>query len=464
MAVVQPLKPTLQSWAHDHRGVSVSRVINMYHETGDTKTPSTLIGCPGLKLFATVGDGPIRGMGMLDGVLYVVSAECLFSVSSMAVVTTIGNIPGTTRVSMASNGAQLCIVSGNKGFVYTFSTDTLVEITDVDFPGATTVVFLDGYGIFSKPDSGQFFISSTYDFTAFDALEFATAESSPDNIVALVADHRELFIFGEATTEVYYNNGNADFPFGPLGRATLEHGVVGKDAVAKLDNTIYFVAEDGLVYRLGGGFSPQSVSTYYIEQLIAATSDKASLALRTHTWKGHKFLTLFGDDFTVCYDVNSNKWHDRKSYQSDTWDYGDIIAAYDNVIVSHATNNTICTMDDSVFDENGLAMTRTLITGHSHADRNQVDYKAIELDMETGVGLTTGQGSDPQVMMRFSDDGGNQWSNEHWRDIGKKGEYDTRVIWRSMGRAPQRVLWFAVSDPVDVVIHGVYVNASPVAF
>jgi hypothetical protein len=79
---------------------------------------------------------------------------------------------------------------------------------------------------------------------------------------------------------------------------------------------------------------------------------------------------------------------------------------------------------------------------------------------EPGVGLATGQGADPQAMLRWSNDGGATWSNENWRSIGKGGEYRARAIWRSLGRARDRVYELTVTDPVKRVIVGMELKAS----
>lgn len=85
---------------------------------------------------------------------------------------------------------------------------------------------------------------------------------------------------------------------------------------------------------------------------------------------------------------------------------------------------------------------------HLCAEQKQVTYHEFELDMEVGVGATTGLGIEPQVMLRWSDDGGISWSHEHWLTAGQIGAYETRMVWRRLGRARDRIFEITMSDPV----------------
>ena len=87
----------------------------------------------------------------------------------------------------------------------------------------------------------------------------------------------------------------------------------------------------------------------------------------------------------------------------------------------------------------------------------------LYLDFATGVGLTTGQGSDPQVMLRWSDDGGDTWSNEHWRSLGKTGAKKTRVHWNRLGQFGDkgRIFELTKSDPVEFSLLGAHADLNP---
>ena len=220
------LRISLDGGTNRSPSLSAENLVNMYAEKApsDSRTPVLLLGAPGLKLFATAGAGPCRGLHEMAGVLYAVSGPILYSISASGSVTSIGAVPGSDLVDMSDNGAQMIIVTNPDAYVYDRSAGTLTQVTDPDFPGASSVDFLDGYFIFTQPRSGEFFISALEDGTSYDALDFATAESNPDNLVRAWVDHREILLFGQLTMEPWYDSGGADFPFDRIPQAITERG------------------------------------------------------------------------------------------------------------------------------------------------------------------------------------------------------------------------------------------------
>jgi hypothetical protein len=200
----------------------------------------------------------------MSGVRYSVNGTSLYNVETEA---SLGTIAGSGLVSMADDGVQLVIVNGAQGYVYTVS-GGLVEITDPDFPGATSVDYLDSYFLFSEPNSGIFFISAINDATDLDALDFASAESNPDHLKRVFVDHREVALFGSETVEYWSNTGNADFPFERIAGAINEKGLRGVFTVTRTDNSIYWVDRDGVVRRQDAGYSPLRISTHAVEESL----------------------------------------------------------------------------------------------------------------------------------------------------------------------------------------------------
>ena len=130
-------------------------------------------------------------------------------------------------------------------------------------------------------------------------------------------------------------------------------------------------------------------------------------------------------------------------------------------------NSNVYALDLDDFSDNNeiqkwLRSWRALPTGANNLKRSA--QQSLQLDLETGVGLNLGQGSDPQVMLRWSDDGGHTWSNEHWVSIGKIGEYYRRAIWRRLGmtlKIRDRVYEISGTDPVKIAIVGAELIVSP---
>ena len=218
--------------------LSAQRLINLYAEKSpqDAKMPVVLYGTPGLSLFASVGDGPIRGLHNFNGTLAAVSGDTFYTIDSAGSGTSRGSVEGKGEwAPMASSDTELVVVSNDKGWVWNGT--TLTQITDGDFLTPRDVTFQDGYHIFSEKDSNTFFISELRDATSYVATDFALAEGDADDIVAVISDHRELWVFGEQTIEVYYNSGNADFPFERVSGVFIERGCAARHSVAAEDNT-----------------------------------------------------------------------------------------------------------------------------------------------------------------------------------------------------------------------------------
>jgi hypothetical protein len=437
------------------------RLVNMYV----TASPQGAIGSgyiegiPGTILRGTAGDGPIRGMRRMAGALYVVSSTLLYSVNSAFTATSLGTIEGTGRVWMADNGTQLCIVVGAKGYIYTVA-GGLVEITDTDFPGADTVAYLDGYFIYNSPSTGQFFISNLYDGTIYDATDFASAESYPDPLLAVFVDHRELFLFGDETVEVWFNSGAADFPFERAQGASIEKGVGAVDSIAKVDNSVFWLDHQGVVRRLAQGYTPLRISTHSVEYDISRGNWESAYAY-TYTQEGHEFysLTVPGAG-TYVYDASTGEWHERNSFGLLHHRMGFYVYCYGRHLVGDTINGRIYELDFDTETENGEVILAEMIFPQlrvEDADRFRVNE--FQLDMEVGVGLTTGQGSAPLAMLQTSRDGGRTWgNNEMTASLGAIGEYETRVRWNRLGQFRSFTPRVRISDPVQRAVYTAYVS------
>ena len=249
-----------------------ARMVNLFPEIipEGAKEPAFLNRAPGLRLLQTVGTGPIRGMWEFGGNGYVVSRDKLYKVSgSNYAVTLLGTVSGTSgAVSMSDNGTQLFVACNGPGYIYNAKTNVFQPITDGDYPGAVTVGYLDGYFVFNEPNSQKIWITELLDGTSVDPLDFASAEGSPDGVVGTIISHRELWVFGTNSVEVWYNAGNADFPLQRIQGAFNEIGCAAPYSIAKMDNGIFWLGQDargqGIVYR-ANGYTGQRISTHAVE-------------------------------------------------------------------------------------------------------------------------------------------------------------------------------------------------------
>ena len=446
--------------------VTAQTRVNMYLELvpDKDKTQAVAYGTPGLTLFTDLGDTPFRCLHSYGDYVYGVHRGTFYQISNAGVATSKGTLlTATGRCGIENNGLQIMVVDGTYGYTYTIATDTFAQITDADFPGAATVAFNDGYFIVNEPDSGRFFLSALYDGTSWDALDFATAESNPDNLVSVVADHGELIPLGDISTEFWSNTGSVDFPYTRMTGAAVEWGLAARWSVAKFDNSLIWLAKNRMgevqVTRLTG-YQPQRVSTFDLENIINGYSSVSDATGFSYLHNGHPFyqINFPTDGESWLYDGASNAWSKMISHGM-TRHRAEIATYFLNrTIVSDNSNGRLYNIDGDVYTENGEEIVSEITTKHVSNNLSRVIIHALQVDLEAGIGLTTGQGSDPQIMLQMSKDGGHTWGAERWRSMGKIGEYKTRAIWYRMGQSRDFVFRLRISDPVKRVILGAYIS------
>ena len=473
------MKTPILGQAYVARSVNAAdnRMVNLFAEAipNEGKEAGFLNRAPGLTLTVTVGTGPVRGLWSFNNFMYAVSGNTLYKISSAYAATSLGTIAGTGQVSMSDNGTQLFIAANGPSYIYNSSTNVFEQITDPDFPGAVTVSYLDGYFVFNEPNSQKVWVTSLLDGTQVDPLDFASAEGSPDGLVAVLVNNREAWLFGTNSIEVWYDAGTPDFPLARIQGASNEIGCAAAFSVAKLDNSVFWLGKDargqGIVYR-NSGYSGVRASNHAIEWQIQQYGDISNAIAYTYQQDGHSFyvLTFPTVQKTWVYDVATQSWHERAG-----WSNGNFVryrpncqAAFNNyVFLGDYENGNLYVYNLEVYADNGqiqkwLRSWRPIPSGQNNLRRTA--QHSLQLDCETGVGINIGQGSDPEVMLRWSDDGGHTWSNEHWSKMGQIGQYGRRVFWRRLGmtmKLRDRVYEVSGTDPVKIVIVGAELLLSP---
>lgn len=451
------------------------RTVNLYAETsesGSSRSPIALIGTPGLRLWTTLAGDGVRGcIRFSETVSIIIVGTNVWKVTSGAVATLLGAVlPGDPVCSLASNGSLVMMVTGSTdGYFIDPVAETVTQITDPDFLGGVRVDFLDGYFVWDIPDSQRFQITQLYG-TAIDALDYASAEGSPDGLVGLIVDHRELWLYGTNSTEVWFNAGGADFPLQRIQGAYLEVGCAAANSIAKMDNTVYWLATDdrgsGTIQR-AAGYTPQRVSNHAVEFAISGYGDISDAVAYTYAQEGHSHYVISfpSAGATWCLDISTGLWHERPYRLSD----GTLTRHRSNcqmnfageTLVGDWETGDIYALDLDTYTDNGAAIERIRACPHIANDGNYTFFHSLELFMQTGVGLPSGQGENPQVMLSWSDDGGYSWSNELFATVGAIGERHTRVQWRRLGKSRDRVFKVAISDPIKVVFTGASLVARP---
>jgi hypothetical protein len=446
------------------------RTINLFPVLDQQgKETAALYGTPGLLSFATAGSGPIRGCyNAANGRAFMVSGNGFYEISSLGVATSLGGLDTSSGIcSIDENGTELAVCDGAGVYILTYSSNAWAKVTDADLPTAGTITFIDGYFVVNQVDTGKFYISGLYAGTTWDALDFATAESSPDELLRVINAVGQLWLFGVKTAEIWTNTGDSTFPFQRISGAKMEVGILAPHTAIPIDNSVMWVGRDnigqGIVY-VAKGFSPRRISNSAIELKIQAASDAENLRAYTYQEDGHVFYVLTGGglETTLVYDITTQQWHER-AYLADDGNFETHIGAcgmfaFGKQLVGDRRNGMIYEMSMDYYSDNGDEIARERIYTHLSDENQRRRYSSLEIGFETGVGLQTGQGSDPLVALKISHDGARTWSNWYTASIGAVGQYMKRVIFRRLGVSRITTFRIRITDPVKVAIIGSYLR------
>lgn len=440
---MRQLQPALQYSEGRSKPWSGASLVNAFSEKGDGDkvVDFAVMAIPGLLRLANVGTEYIRGAHFFDNLLYVVAGASLFAVNpdgSFVEYSSIA-IGGAGPVTMDDNGAQIAICGAPNGYVF----DAGVVYQPADLPAVSDVAYIDGYMVWTVFNSDQFIYSAINDALSYDALDVATVEGAPDDLVGLVNNHRELLFFGTRTIEIWFNSGSADNVFQRQGNAFIERGCFDRNSIIKCDNSVFFLGDDRIIYRLDG-YTPVRVSTHAIEYKIRNCTYAFGF---TYTQEGHKFYGVTTSSCTMLYDMATGAWHERKSKNRTNWRVTQCTNAWGFPVLCDAYTGNIYRADFDVYTEDGeeISVEITLPTIDS-GRRDRLTMYAFEVYCETGVG-SSGQ-APPQIMLSYSDNGGRTWSNELWRSLGAVGDYLHRAMWRALGQFRQRDIRLQITDPV----------------
>ena len=433
-------------------------------QVGGALSAGTLLGTPGIAELTTTGavSQINRGSHTMAGIPYFVNGTTLYSldrtVDAFGVetfgTTSLGTVTGTQRVSMADNGAQLMIVVNSIGYIYSVA-GGFVTITDLDFQGngvPQSVVFIDSFFVCTT-DTKKIIKSAANDGTAWNALDFASAEADPDDIVAPAVFKNQLFVFGSETTEVFENRGLGGFPFQRITGFIIEKGLSAKEAVAKTSDNLMFlgagVNETPAMWKMEGS-SVAKVSTTAIDDAISQMSDTeiSNCFAWSYVQSGAYFVAFVFASRCFVFDTIASKWHERKSRITDVLSavtinrcrVNSLVAGYGHILVGDSQDGRIGRLDHEVYQEYDESIIRTVTTNPIYAEGRAFSITELELTMESGVS------NDTTVRLSVSKDA-KTWGNEIARSYGAIGQYGSRAIWRKLGRFPRfGVLKFETSD------------------
>lgn len=395
--------------------------------------------------------------------LFAVTGNKLYSVSPLGARTQIGTLlTHVGHVGMKIGLNQLVVTDGAFGYVYDLQTKAFTRITSDGWLGSATVEYLDGYFTFIDPNSQTFYLSALEDATTIDALDFATANASPDKLVGQVVTNKVLVLLGEVSGEIWQDSGGADFPLERNSGSFLEVGLLSAFTAKELDNSVFWLGRDergaGIVYKMEG-FRPVRVSTMAVEEkiqeAISAGNDMSQACAYSYQQGGHSFYVLQvpGLDTTWCYDAASQQWHERAELTLGEYEQhrGKYHAYCFGKHLILDDDDEINEYDVTANTNAGDVLVRDRVSPHyASAQLNRIAFSSFQLDCTVGFGIA-GQ-AQANVMLRYSDDGGFSWKSWRTATIGAVGEKKARAKFNRCGSARDRVWQVRCSDDVPFAI------------
>ena len=450
--------------------VTRQRRLNCYYENRDDsdKSKVAIYGTPGLKLLFSIGSAPARGILGTSTVLYAVAASTFYQLNATGVVLYSAPITSLSGlVSLTQNPTQVMLVDGVNG--YLFVANVLTPITAAGFPnGAKTVTCASGYFVVEKPGTQQFFVSNLFDGTTWSALAFASASQYSDILLAVDTLIGNLLLFSSTHLEFWQNVGSTPQPFQPILSATTEWGIAAVFSRAHVDSSIIFLAQSpqgGTSVCQIKGYQVTPISTpdlEYIFSTFSTVSDAVGLAYRTDK---HPFyqLTFPTANRSFLYDCLTGIWNETQTGITQGYaqrHIGNLSTLFGtSQIISDYFNGNLYVSDSQTYTDNNQTIPRQIVTKHQLTDFNVFTIDEAYVDMETGVGLVSGQGSSPQVQLSVSKDNGRTFSTPRMTSLGAYSQFQTRAIWRRWGSARVFVFKLDVTDPVKFAVTSVASSA-----
>jgi hypothetical protein len=360
-------------------------------------TPLELRDAPGLKPYVYVSGpaiggipaGPVRGSHDCEGKQFHVMGSTLYHVTNNGFAIPLGAIPGTQRVNMAHNqivgGNEVIITTGTpNGYVYNTVTQVFARITDPGYPGGGSVDYMDTYLLSVEPYGRYWYWSDQASATSYNTLNRTEAEADPDSIVALAVNTFEVVIFGQQTVEFFYNAGGINGNTFKSKRVMNGHGCAARDSVVKLDNTLFWLGVDGIIYRLNG-YQAQPISSPQFTQRIQGKNWAKAYAYSFED-RGHvAYIITFPDGETFVYDVPTQATTRLESYGLTRWRASTLIKTGGRWVAGDFQIGKLYELDWRYPMEGaGTPMVRERITGNTFNSHNKIEIPLLELIFQTG--------------------------------------------------------------------------------
>jgi len=347
---------------------------------------------------------------------------------------------------------------------------TVLPASDGAFVGGSTVEVVDNYFIYNKPDSQLWGATDLLSIIS-NPLSYGSKDGSPDDLVTIIVDRREVYLLGEMSSEVWIDVGAFPFPFQRIPGTSTQQGIAAKFSSARVGNSFAYVSKnnrgEATVVRMNG-YIPERISTHAVENTLVGQDVSDALAW-TYQLNGHEvyvvtFPSIGENGLTWAFDNTTGLWH-KWLYTNNQGLYerhrGNCCSFFNQqVLIGDYENGKLYRVSLSEYTDDGQLVRRVRRCPHITTDLQRQYFHELQIQFEPGVGLSTGQGDNPQAMLRWSNDGGFTWSNENWVTIGAQGQYYNRAMWRRLGWARDRIFEVVVTDPIKAVIVSANLKAS----
>jgi hypothetical protein len=452
------------------RTISVQNTVNMYLQVNEAgKDAVSMHSFPGQKSFATGPDGVDRNQHRMGEVIYRVIDQTLYRVNTLGIHFSLGTVEGNERCIFADDGENLVIVGG-KVYVYNSSTGSFAENTNVNLVDVLSVTILNNQFIYTTANLS--FVSAPGLPTDVSGLNAIGAESSPDKLVRDYAFNQTLYRFGVRTTEPWYNSGTGSPPIQRIIGQEFSVGLGAIHSLTHTDNALYWLGDDNAIYRASGGIN-QRISDDGISNSIEKMSQVSDAFGYSLTLQGMDFYVITfpagNKTFMINEKLGSSGWTELSSGSTgDAYSgtsllevYGKNIVAVRGNLFELALNEYTNDSDVMLRQRTGLAITRKNIP--SPIKGRRIKTSCIEFIMEQGIGLITGQGENPRMLLELSLDGGRSFAHSQWVELGRLGEHTLEVKADVIVSADEIIPRITISDPVPVSISGAFVDLKAVA-
>lgn len=476
------MKIPLTQGAYEARSIlaDAQKCINLYQEKNPTDSPFpfTLYPTPGLDLLTSAPVlGPVRASYTAsNGNFYTVIGSRVYTVSTAYVWTLLGTLTTNTGyVSITDNTLAAVIVDGSTtGYAIKLSTNAYAAISPVNFFGADTVWYMDTYLLFNRLDTNQFyftFSNATYEQliggTAFDPLDIAAKTGGSDNIVGIAVMHRELWLIGSKTSEVWFDAGSADFAFQAMPGAFVEHGCTAAGSIAKFDLALYWLGQDmagnSVVFE-GAQYRVRDIVTPAIAKEIATYATKSDAIGFCYQQETHVFyvLTFPSANVTWVYDIKEGSWH-RRCWSDENgglnrWRANCFSTFNNQLVVGDFENGNLYGLNLDTYLDNEDPIVRIRSFPHVTEENDRLIHKNMIAAFEVGNQMSDSTLDQDMVSLRWSDNAGKSYGEAVLQSFGNTGNYLTSMQWNRLGLARDRVYEFSWSAPVKTALQGAYLE------